>query len=102
MDLIATLLPLALNLIQTSLPLIGGASPAVSTAIKIITAAAPVVYSTYRDLIPIVKRSIAVLKADSSTTDAQIAELEAAEAILDQDFDEAAAAALAEDRAAGA
>lgn len=94
------LIPLALQLLQFSLPAIAGVSPQVAAAIKLMTVAAPIIQKTYADLKPVAQRIIATLKADKSTTPEQIAELEAAEAVLDQEFDDAAAAALEADAAA--
>ncbi len=96
------LIPLVISLIESSLPLIAGKSPLIAKTVGILTAVAPRIYSTYRELMPVVKRQIATLKADPATTDELIVELEAAEVILDAEFDETAAAALAEDAAAAA
>jgi hypothetical protein len=94
---LATFLPIALQLLEGALPLIAGISPQVATAVKVVTVAAPFIAKEYQDLKPVVQRIIATLKSDSAATDDQISELEAAEAVLDQDFDSAAAAAEAED-----
>jgi hypothetical protein len=96
-----TLIPIVIGLIQQSLPFIAGKAPAIASAISIITAVTPTVVTTYKALKPIVGRIIATLKADPSTLPDQLAQLQAAEVLLDADFDAAAAAALVEDEAAG-
>jgi len=95
------LINLAITAINASLPFIRGKAPAVASAIDAVTAAAPVVAEVYTDLKPIVARTIASLKADPTTAPAQLAELEEAEKILDANFDDALAKAIAEDEADG-
>lgn len=61
----------------------------------------PVIVQEYKDLLPIVQNIITALKADPSTTAQQLATLEELEIQYDADFEAAAAAAEAEDAAAG-
>lgn len=97
-----SLIPLIVSLLSHAVPAISGSAPAIAEAIKTVVAITPVVMSGYSDLKPIVGRVITALKNDPATTDQQIAVLEAAEVLLDTDFDAVANAALAEDAAAAA
>jgi hypothetical protein len=97
---LVTATPAILGLLQQFLPQIAGSSPAIGMAVKAVVALAPVVASSYKDLKPMIGNVITALKSDPAALPDQIAELEKAEAILDAEFDEAAAAALAEDMAA--
>lgn len=92
-----SLIPLVVSLLQQTLPLIAGKAPAIASAVSTVLAIAPVIASAYTNLKPVVGRIIAALKADPATTPDQITVLEAAEVIMDHDFDAAADAALAED-----
>lgn len=95
-----SLIPLVLSMIQHALPLLGGSAPAISKVVDVVVAVAPTVIETYKELKPIVASIIRTLKSDPATARAQIEQLEAVEAQLDADFDDAADRALAEDKAA--
>ena len=71
----------------------------VEKIIEALIAIVPVVVKEYQDLVPIVRNIIAALKADPSTTAAQLATLQQLEAGWDADFEAAATAAAAEDGA---
>lgn len=101
MSTLTDLIPLALSLLQKVLPSITGNSPAITAAVNVAVQAAPLVVETYQDLKPQLMNIIAALKADPATAPAELEKLEEAEKQLDADFDAAAAAALAEDAAAG-
>jgi len=99
------MLPLGLSFLQAALPsiskLFGAEKTAfVTKAVDFVVEAAPIVAKQYKDLKPVVQNVIMVLKSDPSTHMAQLDALEAAEVALDKDFDDAAAAAIAEDAAA--
>lgn len=94
------LLSLSLNLITKILPQIPIlASPIVSDIIKTVAVATPIVMSTYKDLKPIVTNIIKGLKNSGNITEDDWNALIEAEKLIDEDFDKAAAAALAEDEA---
>lgn len=61
----------------------------------------PVVVAEAKDLVQPVKNIIAALRAHDAVTSSQLDQLDQQEAKLDADTDAAAAAALAEDKAAG-
>jgi len=95
------LLSLSLNLITKILPQIPIlASPIVSDIIKTVAVATPIVMSTYKDLKPIVTNIIKGLKNSGNITEDDWNALIEAEKLIDEDFDKAAAAALAEDKTA--
>ncbi len=95
------LLSLSLNLITKILPQIPIlASPIVSDIIKTVSVATPIVMSTYKDLKPIVANIVKGLKNSGNLTEEDWNALIEAEKLIDEDFDKAAAAALAEDEAA--
>jgi hypothetical protein len=95
------LLSLSLNLISKILPQIPIlASPIVSDIIKTVSVATPIVMSTYKDLKPIVANIVKGLKNSGNLTEEDWNALIEAEKLIDEDFDKAAAAALAEDEAA--
>jgi len=99
------IIPLGVSLLQAALPslskLIGDSKATfITKAVAFVAEAAPIVAKEYKDLKPIVQNVIVALKSDPSTLMDQLDKLEEAEKILDQDFDDAAAAALAEDDAA--
>ncbi|WP_459632326.1 hypothetical protein, partial [Bradyrhizobium diazoefficiens] len=92
-------------MLTTILSLISALVPAGTNAAlieKIVAALiqiVPVVVKEYRDLVPIVRNIIGALKADPSTTAAQLEQLQQLEVEWDADFEAAAAAAIAEDGA---
>lgn len=92
-------------MLTTILSLISALVPAGTNAAlieKIVAALiqiVPVVVKEYQDLVPIVRNIIAALKADPSTTAAQLEQLQQLEVAWDADFEAAAAAAIAEDGA---
>src|SRR5687768_5731098 len=95
------LIGLSLNLITKLLPSISVLSgPIVSDIVKTVAVATPVVISTYKDLKPIVKNIIKGLRNSGNLTEADWNELVEAEKLIDEDFDKAAEAALAEDASA--
>jgi hypothetical protein len=95
------LLSLSLNLISKILPQIPIlASPIVSDIVKTVAVATPIVISTYKDLKPIVANIVKGLKNSGNLTEEDWNALIEAEKLIDEDFDKAAAAALAEDEAA--
>jgi ethanolamine transporter EutH len=81
------------------LPLLGNSS-AIQLIEKIVAslvAIIPLIVKEAQELVPIVKNIITALKADPSTTAEQVAVLDAMSKRLDQEFEDAAAAALKED-----
>jgi len=95
------LLSLSLNLISKILPQIPIlASPIVSDIIKTVSVATPIVMSTYKDLKPIIANIIKGLKNSDNITEDDWNTLIEAEKLIDEDFDKAATAVLAEDETA--
>jgi hypothetical protein len=95
------LLSLSLNLISKILPQIPIlASPIVSDIIKTVSVATPIVMSTYKDLKPIIANIIKGLKNSGNITEDDWNTLIEAEKLIDEDFDKAATAVLAEDETA--
>ncbi|MCK1536899.1 MULTISPECIES: hypothetical protein [unclassified Bradyrhizobium] len=90
-------------MLTTILGLISALVPAGTNAaliekiVEALIAIVPVVVKEYQDLVPIVRNIIGALKADPSTTAAQLAQLQQLEVQWDADFEAAAAAAIAED-----
>ena len=76
------------------------ASPIVSDIIKTVAVATPIVMSTYKDLKPIVANIVKGLKNSGNLTEDDWNALIEAEKLIDEDFNKAAAAALAEDEVA--
>lgn len=91
------IIPAAINLISCLLTSTKLTTPLIEGIISVVSAATPVIIKEYKDLKPIVSNIIAVIKADPSTQLDQLKALEQYEIQLDAEFDEAAAAAQAED-----
>jgi len=95
------LISLSLGLITKLLPMIPALStPLVRDIVNTVAVATPVVISTYKDLKPIVANIIKSLKNSGNITEDDWNALIEAEKLIDEDFDKAAAAALAEDKTA--
>lgn len=103
-----SLIPVVIGLVEQLLPVLGASSsiqaaaPLVAKIINGLIVAAPFIRQEFTDLKPRVLAVIAALKADPATNAKQIEVLEQLEVGLDAEFDEAAAAALAEDAEAAA
>jgi len=91
------IIPAAIGLISSLLTSTKLTTPLIEGIISVVSAATPVIIKEYKDLKPIVSNIIAVIKADPSTQLDQLKALEQYEIQLDAEFDEAAAAAQAED-----
>jgi hypothetical protein len=91
------IIPAAISLISSLLSSTKLTTPLITGIIDVVSAATPVIIKEYKDLKPIVSNIIAVIKADPSTQLDQLKALEQYEIQLDAEFDEAAAAAQAED-----
>jgi hypothetical protein len=91
------LIPLLLSLLQTAAPSLGG--PAVQQAILITTQLVPILIEAGGALLPRLKNIITALKGNDAITPELLAELDAAEALIDAEFEAAATAAEAEDAA---
>lgn len=89
-----------LTLISVLLPALGGNAALVEKIIAALVALYPIIKQEYTDLLPIVKNIVLALKADPSTTAAQLDDLDKMETQIDADYEMAAAAAAAEDAAA--
>lgn len=97
------LISLSLNLITKLLPSIPVLSSGiVSDIVKTVAVATPVVISTYKDLKPIIANIIKGIKNSGALTEADWNTLVEAERLIDEEFERAANAALAEDEAAAA
>lgn len=94
MNVIAALL----GLLQTVAPAVAG-SGAVGKIITTLTQLVPVLVDQYQDVLPSVKNIIETLRTNKDITNEQWEELDAVEAIIDAEFDKAAAAASKEDKA---
>lgn len=92
-----SIIPAAIGLISSLLGSAKLTTPIITGIIDVVTAATPVVIKEYKDLKPIVKNIIAVIKADPATQKEQLEVLKTSEVQLDADFEAAATAALAED-----
>ncbi len=95
------LISMSLGLITKLLPMIPALStPLVKDIVNTVAVATPVVISTYKDLKPIIANIIKGLKNSGNLTEEDWNALVEAEKLIDEDFEKAAAAALAEDEAA--
>lgn len=91
-----------LSVVSFALPFIkgvAGATGPVGSIITILAEAAPLAVKAAQDVAPMVKNIIAALKANGAVTPEQWAALDALEKQIDADFDAAANAAEAEDKA---
>lgn len=95
----ALALPSIVTLLAQLAPMLTTSS-AVGTAVDAIVALTPVITKTAPVLIAQVKSIIDTLRGNSEITPDQLAALDAAEAAIDAAYDEALAAARAEDAAA--
>lgn len=96
---IVALIPTALGLLQSVLPVIG-AGTQIGKAIALLTQIVPLAIKTAQDVMPTIKNIIAALKSKDGITTEQWNELDKLEQQIDAEFDAAAAAAEAEDAAA--
>jgi len=95
-----SLITAVLSLLQVLAPNLGltaSTSGLVTQVIAVLVELTPVAIQEAKDLLPMIKNIITVLKSDPSTTTDQLTQLRASEALIDAAFDEAAAAAEAED-----
>ena len=89
-----------LALIQQLLPALGTSTATAALITKIVSILVeitPIVVQEYNDLLPIVKNIITALKADPTTTAAQMIALKSLDLQVDAAFEAAATAAEAED-----
>jgi hypothetical protein len=91
--MLAQLAGIVIALIEELLPLIGGSSSGITTILNALTQIVPLVIQEAADLLPAIKNIIAALIANSTTTAAQIAALQALDAQVDAAFEAAATAA---------
>ncbi len=91
-----------LALIEALLPAVVGNSALIEKIVAALIALAPMISQEYQDLKPIVSNILTALRSDPASTTAQLDSMDAFEAQLDADYETAAAAAAAEDLAAGA
>jgi hypothetical protein len=89
-----------LVLIEALLPQLGANSALIEKIVAALVALYPLISAEYADLKPIVVNIMTALRSDPSTTAAQLDALDAFEAKLDSDYEQAAAAAEGEDLAA--
>lgn len=94
-----TIIPTLVALLAQVAPMITTSS-AVASAVDAIVALAPVIAKTAPALIATVKGIINTLRGKSVASKEQLDALDVAEARIDADYDEALAAAKAEDKAA--
>ncbi|MFB6460442.1 hypothetical protein [Bradyrhizobium tunisiense] len=86
-----------LTYLLSSIPQIAGNAKLVSEGVAAMVALYPIAKSEFQDLMPIVKNAIAAFRADPSAMPEVLDQLDALEAKLDADYEEAAALAAAED-----
>lgn len=95
-----------LEILKLALPIAINAIPGLSTAsaalkvVDLIRVGVPLAIESYNDLVPIFKTAITAAKRNNTFTDEQLADLDTFEKQIDDAFDAAALAALAEDAAA--
>jgi len=99
--LLQTGLSTALTLLTTVAPFVKGAGT-VGAVIDGLATILPIVVSTAQNLAPVIKDTISILRGADDITDEQLAALDAFEAVIDADFDDAAAMAIANDNAVAA
>lgn len=95
-----------LQVIQAILPLLAAIAPTapVGVAGQIISALAtlaPIAMQEAKDVLPSIKNIITGLRSNGEVTKEQLDQLDSIEAVIDANFDDAAAAAAAADEAAG-
>lgn len=97
---ILSAVPSVIGLIQSLIPQLSTAgSGVVASTIGVIAEYTPLVIAEYKALKPIVTSAIEALQANPNTMPEQIAKLRELSKAIDDDFDDALAAARAEDAA---
>ncbi|WP_262048669.1 hypothetical protein [Bradyrhizobium sp. Bra78] len=86
-----------LTYLLSSIPQIAGNAKLVAQGVSAMVALYPIARAEFQDLQPIVKNAIAAFRSDPATMPATLDQLDAFEAKLDADYEEAAALAAAED-----
>lgn len=98
---ILSAVPSVIGLIQSLIPSLPTAAQGVITStIGVLAEYTPLVIAEYKALKPIVSGAIAAIEANPNTMPEQIAKLRELSKAVDDDFDDALAAARAEDSAA--
>lgn len=95
-----------LTVIQAILPLLASIAPSASTSVagQIITALAtlaPIAVQEAKDVLPSIKNIVTGLRSNGEVTKEQLDQLDSIEVVIDANFDDAAAGAIAADEAAG-
>ena len=102
---LAALLQKGLSAAVAILPIIAPyvkGTGAIGAVIDGISTVLPIVVQVEQKLAPIIRDTIAILRSNDDITPEQLAALDAYEALLDADFEDAAAFALANDAAVAA
>lgn len=86
-----------LTYLLSSIPQIAGNAKLIAEGVSAMVALYPIAKSEFQDMMPIIKTAIAAFRADPSAKPAVLDQLDALEAKLDADYEEAAALAAAED-----
>jgi hypothetical protein len=94
------IIPAGIALLQQLVSSSSLTSVLIKSAVEFVVAVAPVVVKEYQDLKPIVSNIITALKASPEALPDQLAALQAAEVLLDSNFETAAAKSLEEDKTA--
>lgn len=90
-----------LGLLQVIAQIAGtAASPQIVLIIKILEDAIPVLIKEYQDVAPMIKNIITALKGNGAISPEQTVQLDGLNTKVDEEFEAAAQAALAEDAAA--
>lgn len=85
------------SLLAQLLPTVAGKSILINNIISALVQLIPLITKEVQDVLPMVKNIIAVLKGGAGVTQAQLAQLNALDKQVDDAFEAAAAAALAQD-----
>lgn len=91
----------AVTILPAIAPYVKGTG-AVGAVIDGIATVLPIIVQVEQKLAPVISQTIAILRSNDDVTPEQLAALDAFEALLDADFEDAAAFALANDAAVAA
>ncbi len=99
--MLETALSTAMTLLTTTAPFVRGTGT-IGSIIDGLATVLPIVVQTAKNLAPVVKQTIAILRDNEDVTPEQLAALDAFEALIDADFDDALASARLMDAAVAA
>ena len=99
--MLSTTLDVAVQTLAIAAPYVSNAGE-IGRIIGIVGSILPIVVKEAKDLAPIISSTIAILRSNTAVTAEQLAALDAYEALIDADFDDALAFARANDAAVAA